>query len=242
LVSRREWVTGAALAPQLAARQMVRLPQKYGSPRLASRDASARFSIRWTGYRISSCRRFKIPIRGSIQVRPQLSGAGPLPSMIFGPTLWSGGNPMKSVDTISSVLSLKGRQLWSVAPTATVYEAIEKMSEKGVGALLVLSEGKLAGIISERDYARKVILKDRSSKQTLVREIMGASVITVTGSHYVEECMRIMTENRIRHLPVMDRDQVVGIVSIGDLVNWIITAHEETIGHLQSYIAGNYPG
>ena len=116
------------------------------------------------------------------------------------------------------------------------------MSEKGVGALLVMSEGKLAGIISERDYARKVILKDRSSKQTLVREIMGTSVITVTESHYVEECMRIMTENRIRHLPVVDRDQVVGIVSIGDLVNWIITAHEETIGHLQSYIAGNYPG
>jgi CBS domain-containing protein len=149
---------------------------------------------------------------------------------------------VKSVDTIGSVLSRKGSQLWSVAPTATVYEAIEKMSEKGVGALLVMSEGKLAGIISERDYARKVILKDRSSKQTLVREIMTSSVITVPPSHHVEECMRTMTENRIRHLPVVDRDQVVGIVSIGDLVNWIITAHEETIGHLQSYIAGNYPG
>jgi CBS domain-containing protein len=149
---------------------------------------------------------------------------------------------MKSVDTIGSVLSRKGCQLWSVAPTATVYAAIEKMSEKGVGALLVMSEGKLAGIISERDYARKVILKDRSSKQTLVREIMTSSVITVPSSHHVEECMRTMTENRIRHLPVVDQDQVVGIVSIGDLVNWIITAHEETIGHLQSYIAGNYPG
>ena len=149
---------------------------------------------------------------------------------------------MKSVDTIDSVLSLKGRQLWSIVPTATVYEAVEKMSEKGVGALLVMSEGKLAGIISERDYARKVILKDRSSKQTLVQEIMAGSVITVTPSHYVEECLRTMTENRIRHLPVVDRDQVIGIVSIGDLVNWIISAHEETIGHLQSYIAGNYPG
>jgi len=105
-----------------------------------------------------------------------------------------------------------------------------------------MSEGKLTGIISERDYARKVILKDRSSKQTLVREIMTSSVLTVTSSDNVEECMRTMTENRIRHLPVVDRDQVVGIVSIGDLVKWIITAHEETIGHLQSYIAGNYPG
>jgi len=149
---------------------------------------------------------------------------------------------MKSVDTIGPLLSLKGRELWSVAPTTTVYEAIEKMSEKGVGALLVMSEGRLAGMISERDYARKVILKDRSSNHTLVREIMTSPVITVTPSHYVEECMRTMTENRIRHLPVLDRDQVVGIVSIGDLVNWIITAHEETIGQLQSYIAGNYPG
>lgn len=149
---------------------------------------------------------------------------------------------MKSFDTIDLVLTVKGRQFWSVAPTATVYEAVEKMSEKGVGALLVMAEGKLAGIISERDYARKVILKDRSSKHTLVRDIMTSPVITVTPRDSVEECMRMMTDNRIRHLPVLDRDQVVGIVSIGDLVNWIITAHEETIGHLQSYIAGNYPG
>ena len=149
---------------------------------------------------------------------------------------------MKQVDTIDSVLRLKGRQFWSVAPSATVYEAIQKMSEKGVGALLVMAEGKLAGIISERDYARKVILKDRSSKHTEVWEIMTSPVVTVTPGHNVEDCMRTMTENRIRHLPVVDRDQVVGVVSIGDLVNWIITAHEETIGHLQSYIAGNYPG
>jgi CBS domain-containing protein len=149
---------------------------------------------------------------------------------------------MKSFDTVESVLRLKGRQLWSVAPTATVYEAIEKMSEKGVGAMLVMSDGRLAGILSERDYARKVILKDRSSKQTEVREIMTSPVITVTPQETVEHCMRIITENRIRHLPVVDRDRVVGIISIGDLVNWIITAHEETIGQLQSYIAGQYPG
>ncbi len=149
---------------------------------------------------------------------------------------------MKPVDTIDSVLKLKGRQLWSVAPTATVYEAIEIMSDKGVGALLVLADGRLEGIISERDYARKIILLDRSSKQTAVREIMTSPVLTVTPKDTVEECMRLMTEHRTRHLPVVERDRVVGMISIGDLVNWIITAHEETIGQLQSYIAGSYPG
>ena len=149
---------------------------------------------------------------------------------------------MKSVDTIGSILSLKSRELWFIAPTATVYEAIQKMSEKQVGALLVMSEGKLAGIISERDYARKVILKDRSSKQTLVQEIMTRAVITVMPDHLVEDCLRVMTENRVRHLPVVDRDNVVGIVSIGDLVKWIIMAREATIGQLQRYITGDYPG
>ena len=149
---------------------------------------------------------------------------------------------MKPVDTIESVLKLKGRQIWSVAPTATVYEAIDKMSEKGVGALLVLSGSELAGIISERDYARKVILRERSSKNTRVSEIMTSEVITVTPRDTVEECMRLMTERRIRHLPVVEREKVVGVISIGDLVNWIITAHEETIDHLQGYIAGRYPG
>jgi CBS domain-containing protein len=149
---------------------------------------------------------------------------------------------MKSVDTIDSVLRLKGRQIFSVAPTATVYEAIQTMSDQGVGALLVLAEGKLVGMISERDYARKVILHDRSSKQTRVQEIMSRDLVTVTTRDTVEDCMRLMTDNRIRHLPVVERERVVGMISIGDLVNWIITAHEETIGQLQSYIAGNYPG
>ena len=149
---------------------------------------------------------------------------------------------MKPVDTMDSVLRFKGRQVWSIAPTATVYEAIAQMSERSVGALLVLSERRLAGIISERDYARKVILKDRSSKETEVREIMTDRVITASPGDTVEECMRLMTEHRIRHLPVLDGDKVVGIVSIGDLVNWTITAHEETIGHLQGYIEGRYPG
>lgn len=149
---------------------------------------------------------------------------------------------MTPVDTIESVLTLKGRKVWSVAPSATVYEAIEKMSEKGVGALLVLEGERLLGIISERDYARKVILRDRSSKDTEVREIMTTPVRTVTPEHTVEECMRMMTENRIRHLPVVSHDRIAGMISIGDLVNWIITAHEETIGQLRNYIAGSYPG
>jgi len=149
---------------------------------------------------------------------------------------------MKPVDAIDSILRVKGRGAWWIAPTATVYEAIKEMSDKGVGALLVMSKGRLEGIISERDYARKVILKDRSSKQTSVRDIMTTDLVTVAPKNTVEECMRLMTEHRIRHLPVLDGDEVVGIVSIGDLVNWIITAHEETIGQLEGYIAGKYPG
>ena len=149
---------------------------------------------------------------------------------------------MKPLDTLDSVLRFKGRQVWSVAPTATVYEAIARMSEKSVGALLVLAEGRLAGIISERDYARKVILKDRSSKETQVWEIMTDRVFTAGPNNTVEECMRSMTERRIRHLPVLDGDNVIGIVSIGDLVNWTISAQEATIGHLQGYIEGRYPG
>jgi CBS domain-containing protein len=149
---------------------------------------------------------------------------------------------MKPLDTLDSVLRFKGRQVWSVAPTATVYEAIARMSEKSVGALLVLAEGRLAGIISERDYARKVILKDRSSKETQVWEIMTDRVFTASPGSTVEECLRSMTERHIRHLPVLDGEKVIGIVSIGDLVNWTISAHEATIGHLQGYIEGRYPG
>ena len=149
---------------------------------------------------------------------------------------------MKSIDPINSVLELKGRQVWSVAPTTVVFEAIRMMSNKGVGALLVMSEGKLYGIVSERDYARKVILRDRSSRMTQVREIMTTPVLTVTPKDTVGECMRLMTEHRIRYLPVLERDRIVGIVSIGDLVNWIVTAQEEMIGQLEGYITGRYPG
>ena len=149
---------------------------------------------------------------------------------------------MNLVDTVRSVLKQKGHDIWSAPPEAWVYDAIEMMADKHVGALLVISKGKLLGIISERDYARKVILQGKSSKQTQVKEIMTSPVIFVGPEHTVEDCMRIMTNNRIRHLPVVEDEKVLGVLSIGDLVKWIISAHEETIHQLQHYITSSYPG
>jgi CBS domain-containing protein len=148
---------------------------------------------------------------------------------------------IKISGTVGSVLKRKGGEVWFVTPDHTVYEAIEKMADKSVGALLVIAERKIAGIISERDYARKVILKGRSSKSTLVKEIMSSPVIAVTSNESVDECMSIMTTNRIRHLPVMENETVLGVVSIGDLVKWLVSEQEETIEHLQNYISAKYP-
>lgn len=142
---------------------------------------------------------------------------------------------------ISEILNHKGNQAWSIAPGATVYEAIQQMAQKNVGALLVTEGDKLVGIISERDYTRKVVLRGKSSKDTAVKEILSGNVIHVAPTSTVEECMRLMTDHRIRHLPVLDGEAVVGVVSIGDLVNWIISAQNSTIEQLQTYIAG-YPG
>ena len=143
--------------------------------------------------------------------------------------------------TIQEILSHKGAAVWTIAPDATVFEAIQMMSDKNVGALLVLDKGQLVGIISERDYTRKVALKGRSSKESKVREIIGGEIVKVTPQHTVEHCMRLMTEHRVRHLPVLDGDRIAGVVSIGDLVNWIITAQTTTISQLETYISG-YPG
>lgn len=145
-------------------------------------------------------------------------------------------------DAVSSVLRRKAgdRQVLSIGPDASVYEAIALMADNSIGALLVVSNGELVGIMSERDYARKVVLQSRSSKDTRVGDIMTSPVITVSPAHTVEECMRLMTDRRIRHLPVVEGTSIAGIVSIGDLVRSVITVQGETIQFLQQYINGQY--
>jgi CBS domain-containing protein len=147
---------------------------------------------------------------------------------------------MQVLDPVSVLLKQKMERLWSIAPNATVYEAMALMADKGIGALLVMEGDKLVGLLSERDYARKIILKGRASKDTRVDEIMIPSPIAITPDRSIGDAMRIMTESRVRHLPAVDaRGTVLGIVSLGDLVKWVISSHEETIEQLQSYIAGS---
>jgi CBS domain-containing protein len=141
--------------------------------------------------------------------------------------------------TVKELLRVKGYQVWSIGPDATVYEALTLMAEKDVGALLVLDNaGQLVGILSERDYARKIVLKGKTSRETPVREIMTEKVVWVRPDQTIEECMALMTNKHIRHLPVMEEGRLLGVVSIGDVVKDIISEQEFVIAQLENYITG----
>ena len=144
-------------------------------------------------------------------------------------------------DTVRAVLDHKGIGVCAVTPETPVYEALEIMADKDIGALLVMAETELLGVFSERDYARKVILHGKSSRDTPVSEIVSSPPIVAGLDQSVDDCLRLMTDFRVRHLPVVDQDAVIGVLSIGDLVNWIIRRQEEEIHHLQHYISGAYP-
>lgn len=148
---------------------------------------------------------------------------------------------MQLNEKIQAVLERKGRGLFSVAPHTSVFDAVQEMADRDIGALAVLGEGRLLGIFSERDYARKIILLGKSSKETCVADAMSRPATVVTPGDTVDDCLRMMTTCRLRHLIVVEDGQPVGMVSIGDLVNWIISAQVDMIDHLHSYIAGSYP-
>ena len=149
---------------------------------------------------------------------------------------------VKITDTIGLVLQHKStREVPPIDPRQTVFEALELMAKHDVGAVLAISEGHLEGIFSERDYARKVALRGHASRETKVSEIMTSALVTVTCDHTVDECMNLMTEHHIRHLPVLEGGRVVGMISIGDLVKWVISGQQQTIEALQGYISGGYP-
>ena len=144
--------------------------------------------------------------------------------------------------TVGEILRIKGHEVWSIAPDATVYDALKVMADKNVGALLVMEGDRLEGILSERDYARKIILMGRSSKSTMVREIMATRVVCVRPEQTAEECMALMTDKRVRHLPVVEDERVIGVISIGDVVKNIISEQEFIIEQLERYVSGTaYP-
>jgi CBS domain-containing protein len=144
--------------------------------------------------------------------------------------------------TIEAILAQKGTEIFSILPDATVFEAIELMANKNVGALLVIQDGKLVGLISERDYTRKVMLRGKRSRETQVLEIMSSDLAVVSPREPVENCLRMMTDKRVRHLPVVDGETIRGIISIGDLVKWVIATQSAAIQHLEMYISGGYTG
>ena len=148
---------------------------------------------------------------------------------------------MEIIGSVSMILSHKGGSVWFINPNAMVFEAIQLMAAKNIGALPVMDCGQLIGIVSERDYMRNVILKGKSSKETPVREIMTRELVTATPEDSVGDCMALMTEKRVRHLPIIDGNELIGVLSIGDVVKWIMSAQAAAIHHLQQYITGEYP-
>ena len=144
--------------------------------------------------------------------------------------------------TIGSILNHKSGEVFSISPDAMVFEAIEMMEKKNVGALLVMKQERLVGVISERDYTRKVFLRGKHSRETKVAEIMSTNLTVTHPREPVEKCLRLMTDKHIRHLPVMDGDKVIGVISIGDLVKHVISCQSAAIAHLESYIHGGYTG
>ncbi len=140
---------------------------------------------------------------------------------------------------VKHILNSKGHEIWSVKPNDTVFDAVKLMADKSIGSLLVMNGDKLVGIVTERDYARKVILEGKSSKDSSVKEVMNSKVLCVSPDQTVDECMALMTDKRVRHLPVLDHKHVVGIISIGDLVNAVISEQQILIDHLEHYIQGD---
>lgn len=139
--------------------------------------------------------------------------------------------------TVDQILSKKGNEVFSITSAITVYEAIKVMGEKNIGSVLIIEDSILKGILSERDYARKIVLKDKSSKKTLVSEIMDTNLVTVSLTDKIEACMELMSEKHVRHLPVLEDNKIVGVVSMSDVVKAIIEIQKETIKHLDSYIS-----
>lgn len=145
--------------------------------------------------------------------------------------------------TVRDILQTKGEVVWTTQPATSVYDAIRVMGEKNVGALVVVENGEVVGVLSERDYSRKVVLQGRTSRDTVVDEILSRPAVTVRRKDTIEKCMQLMTSQRIRHLPVVSEDnRPIGLISMGDLVNWVMHSQRHTIMQLQGYISGDYPG
>lgn len=142
------------------------------------------------------------------------------------------------MQTVGDILKTKGREVWTITPETVVFDALETMADKNVGALVVLDSAKVVGILSERDYARKVILHGKSSRELKAREIMSANVYFVSPGHSIEDCMALFTTKRVRHLPVVQDEELMGMISIGDVVKAVIAEQEYTIRHLENYITG----